>query len=209
MWDDLSFNIQHILTHIYLRLEEITQANSQLIETHHTMTEQLTTFLTISQDIVQEMNRLEQQLTEEEQLYDMSQLEQSRILIQQLYLQVCSIAKNLREAISSQHSEKLYDKEFMGTVETHLETFTRRQTVIIEKWSKIETISQEKKRGEQNFRKYEEEAKTIISQADSLTNEMYPVIATDANIIDGRKDKLSKVKQVLATLEHLISEVRF
>ena len=114
--------------------------NRQLIKTHQEVTEQLTTFLTISQDIIQEMNQLEQQLTEEEQLHDMSGLEQSRIRIQQLYLQVCSFGQNLREAMSSKHSKNLYDKEFMGTVETHLETFTRRQTVIIEKWSKIETI---------------------------------------------------------------------
>ena len=85
------------------------------------------------------MNHIEQKLTEEEQLHNMSGLEQSRIRIQQLYLQVCSIGKNLREAMSSQHSENLYDKDFMRTVETHLETFTRRQTVIIEKWIKIET----------------------------------------------------------------------
>ena len=209
MWDDLSFNLRHILTHTYLRMEEITQANRQLIETHCTVTEQLTTFLTISQDIIQEMNILEHQLTKEEQLHDLSQLEQSRILIQQLYLQVCSIAKNLREAMSSKHSKKLYQKDFMSTVETHLETFTRRQTIIIEKGIRIETTCREQKRGLQNFRKLEEEANKIIVQAESLPSEMYPVIGSDANIIDERKDQLTKVKHVLAKLENLISEVKF
>ena len=180
----------------------------QLIETHCTVTEQLTTFLTISQDIIQEMNILEHQLTKEEQLHDLSQLEQSRILIQQLYLQVCSIAKNLREAMSSQHSENLYEKDFMSTVETHLETFTRRQTVIIEKWSQIETTFRGQKKGEENLKMFEQDANKIISQATSLTNEMYPVIGADGNIMDGRNDQLSKAKQVLETLEHLISEVR-
>ena len=37
---------------------------------------------------------------------------------------------------------------------------------------------------------------------------MYPAIKADANIIDGREDQLSKAKQVLATLDHLITEVR-
>ena len=63
--DNLSFNICHLLTPIYFRLEKITQANRQLIETHHTVREQLTTFLTISQDIIQEMNKLKQQLTKD------------------------------------------------------------------------------------------------------------------------------------------------
>ena len=89
------------------------------------------------------MDLLEKELAQEEELHDMSQLEQSRILIQQLYLQVCSIGKNLREAMTSAHSDLLFEKNLMDTVETHLETFTRRQTVIIEKWSKVETTWQQ------------------------------------------------------------------
>ena len=101
------------------------------------------------------------------------------------------------------------EKDFMSTVETHLETFTRRQTIIIEKWIKIETTCREQKRGVQNLRKFEEEANKLILKAESLTNEMYPVIGADENIIEGRKDQLRKAKLVLATLGILISEVNF
>ena len=208
MGDTLSLLLSRLLTQIDLRLQEITQSNRQLIESHQAVTEQLTTFLKISQDIIQEMNNLETQLADAEELHDMSQLEQSRILIQQLYLQVCSIQKNLREVMGKQNSNILYEKDFMRTVETHLETFTKRQTVIIEKWSKIEAKCQQQKQGEQNFIHFKEDANKIILQTETLMREMYPIVGADEKIKEGREDQLGKAKQLESKLNNLISEVR-
>ena len=208
MGDTLSILLSHLLTQIDLRLQEITQSNRQLIESHQAVTEQLTTFLKISQDIIQEMNNLETQLADAEELHDMSQLEQSRILIQQLYLQVCSIGKNLREVMGKQNSNLLYEKDFMRTVETHLETFTKRQTVIIEKWSKLETKCQHQKQGEQNFIHFKEDANKIILQTETLMREMYPIVGAEEKIKEEREDQMGKAKQLESKLNNLISEVR-
>ena len=58
------------------------------------------------------------------------------------------------------------------------------------------------------MKKLEQDANKIMSQAESLTHEMYPVPGPYAKIKDEIMDLLSKGKQVLATVEHLISEVR-
>ena len=171
------------------------------------MTEQLTTFLKKSQELTEEMNKLDTQIADEKQLWDMSVLEQSRILIQQLYLQVCNIGKNLREDMSNHHSDMLYENEFTCTIETHLETFTRRQTVIIEKWSKIETICREQKKGEENWGKCKQDADKILSLAKSLDEGMYPVLGADAVPLEGRQDQLTRAKLMLARIDHLITEV--
>ena len=172
------------------------------------MTEQLTTFLNISQDIIQEMDLLEKELANEEELHDMSQLEQSRILIQQLYLQVCSIGKNLKEAMTSHHSNKLYEKDFMQIVETHLETFTRRQTIIIEKWSKVETACQQQIREEQTLNSLEKDADNLIRECKALMIEMFPVIGDDGNISKEREDQVNEADKLISRLHYIISEVR-
>ena len=64
-----------------------------------------------------------------------------RALIQQLYLQVCNIGKNLRDDMNSKQQEHYilpFNQDFVKIVEKHLETFTKKQTVIIEKWSKLD-----------------------------------------------------------------------
>ena len=58
------------------------------------------------------------------------------------------------------------------------------------------------------MKKLEQDANKIMSQAESLTHEMYSVPGPYAKIKDEIMDLLSKGKQVLATVEHLISEVR-
>ena len=144
------------------------------------------------------MDLLEKELAKEEELHDMSQLEQSRILIQQLYLQVCNIGKNLREAMTSPHSNKLYEKDFMRTVETHLETFTRRQTTIIEKWSKVETACQQQIRDEQDLKIFGKEADDLIRECKALISQMYPIIGTDGIIKEEREDQVNKAEQLIS-----------
>ena len=155
------------------------------------------------------MDLLEKELGKEEELHDMSQLEQSRILIQQLYLQVCSIGKNLREANTSPHSNKLYEKDFMRTVETHLETFTRRQTTIIEKWSKVETACQQQIRDEQDLKIFGKEADDLIRECKALISQMYPIIGNDGIIKEEREDQVNKAEQLITSLLYIISEVKF
>ena len=154
------------------------------------------------------MDLLEKELAQEEELHDMSQLEQSRILIQQLYLQVCSIGKNLREAMTSAHSDLLFEKNLMDTVETHLETFTRRQTVIIEKWSKVETTWQQHVREEQNLKKIRRDADEKIMESKAFIDEMFPIIGKDGMIIDRIEDRFNKANKLITNLENLIFEVR-
>ena len=154
------------------------------------------------------MDLLEKELAQEEELHDMSQLEQSRILIQQLYLQVCSIGKNLREAMTSAHSDLLFENNLMDTIETHLETFTRRQTVIIEKWSKVETICQQHVREEQNLKKIRRDADEKIMESKAFIDEMFPIIGKDGMIIDRIEDRFNKANKLITNLENLIFEVR-
>ena len=135
------------------RLEEISNTNTQLIKYWIKVKEELKTFLKVSQELSEEMNKLDRNMADDENICDMSMLEESRILIQQLYLQVCNIGKNLRDYISNKQTDNKYEDKVTSIIETHLETFTMRQTVVIEKWNKIETIYREQKQGEENIEK--------------------------------------------------------
>ena len=64
-----------------------------------------------------------------------------RILIQQLYLQVCNIGKSLKDEIDKEQGEQMmnFKNNCITIVESNLEIFTKKQTVIIEKWIKVDS----------------------------------------------------------------------
>ena len=97
----------------------------------------------------------------------------------------------------------------MRTVETHLETFTRRQTTIIEKWSKVETACQQQIRDEQDLKIFGKEADDLIRECKALISQMYPIIGNDGIIKEEREDQVNKAEQLISSLLYIISEVKF
>merc|ERR1711963_281052 len=66
---------------------------------------------------------------------------------------------------------------FRHVVETFLEKFTHRQTVIIEKWNKVETTRREiMETVAEAWEVVEEESKTALSFADQLDGQLFPVL---------------------------------
>merc|ERR1719500_1521742 len=65
---------------------------------------------------------------------------------------------------------------FCHVVESFLERFTHRQTVIIEKWNKVEVSRKETKMSQDQWEKVHKESQTALSLADELDSQLFPVL---------------------------------
>ena len=133
----------------------------------------------------------------------------SRVLIQQLYLQVCNIGKNLKEEMNQQQTESLqtFTKNFMRTVETQLEIFTKKQTTIIERWNKAEAKSKEQKKNEEYFEVFKEDAEKLIKQSDELAGQKYSLFQPNTRVLAVDQELVVKTNISLTRITQLLEEV--
>lgn len=89
----------------------------------------------------------------------------SRALIQQLYLQVCNIGNDVKSEVNKSQGDLLtHLTRYVTTVETKLETFTRRQTVLIEKWRKVDDKIREEVKDRETWNSFMKELQELIAE---------------------------------------------
>ena len=133
-----------------------------------------------------------------------------RILIQQLYLQVCNIGKNLKDEMSrSQASNHLHPQQgssFLQTIESHLEIFTKKQTIIIEKWSKAEARSRELQKQADNAAKLQDELAEILEETEKLKNQL-TLFDPSLTCVQSNQEQIIERKVLTSKLEKLKKNV--
>ena len=195
------------------------ETNRQLIDSRLGVTQQLMSFVKICGQLNEQMNKLEMLIADEKQHLDLAMLENSRyvklqhlkgfksfyilrVLIQQLYLQVCNIGKNLKDEMNNQQIQG--SNSFIKTVETHLETFTKRQTIIIEKWSKAELKTREREREEEQAKYKILELNELQKEFSALENKMV-LFNEDMTSVHSNTDLVIARKMLLAKLNKQVN----
>ena len=133
----------------------------------------------------------------------------SRALIQQLYLQVCNIGRNLKEEMNQQQTESVntFTKNLMRTVETQLEIFTKKQTTIIERWNRAEAKSKEQKKNEEYFSVFKEDAEKLIKQSGEISSQNYSLFQPGSRVVAVDQDLVVRTNITITTITHLLEEV--
>ena len=133
----------------------------------------------------------------------------SRALIQQLYLQVCNIGRNLKEEMNQQQTESVntFTKNLMRTVETQLEIFTKKQTTIIERWNRAEAKSKEQKKNEEYFSVFKEDAEKLIKQSGEISSQNYSLFQPGSRVVAVDQDLVVRTNITITTITHLVEEV--
>ena len=131
-----------------------------------------------------------------------------RILIQQLYLQVCNIGKNLKEEMSNQQMNDMnaINKNFIHTIETHLEMFTKKQTVIIEKWSRAEAKTKEELKEKEKLRLCQQEIQKLLNDDKNRIAKSHSLFDENVSCVNSNQNFMMESKILVSNLKRLICE---
>ena len=132
-----------------------------------------------------------------------------RILIQQLYLQVCNIGKNLKEEMNQNQNESVrtFNQDFMRTVETQLEIFTKKQTTIIERWNKAENRSKEERKNREYLEGFKDDAEKLMKHSEEISKEGYSLFKPNSLEVNIDQEQLVRTNMTLTRIVTLIEEV--
>ena len=101
---------------------------------------------------------------------------------------------------------------FCHVVEMFLERFTHRQTVIIEKWNKVEVTRKETKVSLNVWEKLEQESEAALSLADQLDPQLFPVLHEAETIetlireLECRQERVPQYRKLAARLDSLAKQ---
>merc|ERR1719239_1027433 len=101
---------------------------------------------------------------------------------------------------------------FCHVVERFLERFTHRQTVIIEKWNKVEVTRKETKMSLDVWEKVEKESEAALSLADQLDSQLFPVLHEGESIetlireLECRQERVPQYRKLATRLESLAKQ---
>ena len=131
-------------------------------------------------------------------------------MIQQLYLQVCNIGKNLKEEMNQDQNVSLqsFNRSLMRTVETQLEIFTNKQTTIIERWNRAEARSKEERKNKDFLEGFKKDVETLITNSDEISQMKYSLFKPNSRVVDVDQELVVRTNLTLTRIETLIEEVR-
>ena len=111
-----------------------------------------------------------------------------RVLIQQLYLQVCNIGNDVKSEVNKNNGNHQMNLiNYVTTVEIKLEKFTKRQTVLIEKWRKVEDKIREEVKDRETWNSQKKELYELLSEIKE--RKQHPIIIFDENMSSIKLDQ--------------------
>lgn len=128
----------------------------------------------------------------------------SRVLIQQLYLQVCNIGNDVKNEVNKSHGDqKMNLTNYVNTVEIKLEKFTKRQTVLIEKWRKVDDKIREEVKERETWNVSKKELHELLGEIKErkprhivIFDENLSSVKLDQNEINESRIKISRMKKL-------------
>ena len=104
-------------------------------------------------------------------------------------MQVCNIGKDVKSEVNKNQGDQLMNlTHYITTVETKLETFTRRQTILIEKWRKVDEKIREEVKDRETWNSFKNELQELISEIKE--RKQRNIIIFDENISSIKLDQI-------------------
>ncbi len=125
-----------------------------------------------------------------------SSYEESRLLIQQLYLQACNNGKNCKLDIGQKADADIDKDAALANIKAKLEQINQKQSALIDIWKTLDRQSREVKKAEEEWVKIAEAAKDVLAEARRFDSTMCPIIksvAEPSSIVSELEERLNSL----------------
>ncbi len=199
---------------IEARMDETARELKELtgrISSRIALVEKLLKLERLIAQIDKEMDSVERQLHNSERIA----AEETRVLIQQLYLQACNLGKNLTEDGKKLRDRSIDETVTLNFIQNEMSRLDRRQTALIEIWKNVDIKAREGRRQEEEWGRLHKEKRESMEFSLSIDQELFPIVANCqldrpslvTRHLEERLMKLPKQKMITERFVQLISRV--
>lgn len=203
-------NLQDLICKLHAKLQTL----KKLLDIRITIAEKYTKFHKLCNQLTKEMEHLENQLTTTT-ITKESKFEDSRLLIQQLYLQVYNLGKNTMEDVQKMYDEFIDKSSTIECIQSIINKLNEKQSQIIDMWKKLDSKFKEGKKVDEEWLGVVKDANEAILTLKEVDSQLFPILndadnstaAKTLNELEERMAKLPKVKVLPQRLGQMISNV--
>ena len=160
------------------------------------------------------MEHLEKQLSSST-INNEIHFEESRLLIQQLYLQACNIGKNTMEDVQMMYDEFIDKSSTIECIQSLMNKMNQKQSQIIELWKKLDSKFKEVKKLDEEWDVVVKDANEAVDTLKQVDSQLFPMLkgadtcspGTGLHDLEDRLSKLPKLKILPQRLGQMISNV--
>jgi hypothetical protein len=188
----------------------------RLISQRLTVSEKYVKFQKLFEQIYREMEQLEAQFATPGHSMEKGDYEESRLLIQQLFLQVCQLGKNASADINAVVGDDDLDKAAAVTfIEECVGRMNQKQSRVIDLWKELDVQAREGKILEEEWTRISREKRESVDFSVRIDGELFPVVRP-ANVdrpevvcaqLEERLTSLPRQKVIADRFVQLVSRV--
>lgn len=201
----------HDLMH---QLHSKLQTVKKLLDIRIAIAEKYSKFHKMGNELEKEMDHLECQLSSSS-VPNESQFEESRLLIQQLYLQVSNIGRNVMEDIQAMYDEFIDKSSTLECIQSIIAKMNQKQSQIIELWKKMDSKFKEGKKLDEEWLGVVKDANEAVVTLKGVDSQLFPILKGAEKLLpslvlvdlEDRMGKLPKLKVLPQRLSQMISNV--
>ena len=202
--------IEELMSNLHSKLQTV----KKLLEIRIAIAEKYTKFHKLCQQLDKEMGHLENQLSSSS-IQSENHFEESRLLIQQLYLQVCNIGKNTMEDVQKMYDEFIDKSSTLECIQSIINKMNQKQCQIIELWKRLDSKFKEGKKLDEEWLGVVKDANEAIVTLKEVDSQLFPILKGAEKCspsvvlyeLEERMTKLPKLKVLPQRLSQMISNV--
>ena len=99
-----------------------------------------------------------------------------------------------------------FNKNFIKTIETHLEMFTKKQTIIIEKWSKAEAKTKDEMKGKEAWELCQKEIQRLLNDERNRIVKNHSLFDENVSYVNSNSNFIMESKILFSNLKKHISD---
>ena len=203
-------DIEDLIRQLHSKLQTV----KKLLDIRIAIAEKYTKFHKLCEQLEKEMEHLENQLSSST-ITSERNFEESRLLIQQLYLQVCNIGKNTMDDVERMYDEFIDKSSTIECIQSMMCKLNQKQSQIIELWKKLDSKFKEGKKIDEEWLGVVNDANEAIVTLKEVDSQLFPMLkgadkcppVVALNDLEERMAKLPKVKILPQRLSQMISNV--
>ena len=202
--------IEELMSNLHSKLQIV----KKLLDIRIAIAAKYTKFHKLCQQLEKEMGHLENQLSSSS-IQSENHFEESRLLIQQLYLQVCNIGKNTMEDVQKMYDEFIDKSSTIECIQSIINKMNQKQCQIIELWKQLDSKFKEGKKLDEEWLGVVKDANEAIVTLKEVDSQLFPILkgadkcspSIVLNELEERMTKLPKLKVLPQRLSQMISNV--
>ena len=202
--------IQDLMHQLHSKLQKV----KKLLDIRISIAEKYTKFHKIGIELGKEMDHLENQLSSSS-VPNENHFEESRLLIQQLYLQVSNIGRNVMEDIQAMYDEFIDKSSTLECIQSIISKMDQKQSQIIELWKKMDSKFKEGKKLDEEWLAVVKDANEAVVTLKGVDSQLFPILkgaeklnpSLVLNELEERMTKLPKLKVLPQRLSQMINNV--